>query len=346
MQVQRARFVSLALGPLLPLLLPSGAFGDDRPVLSLPLVCQPHRTCFIQNYVDIDPGREARDYMCGRATYDKHSGVDFRLLSAAATNPPVNVLASADGTVKAIRDGVQDVFFKKAKPQDVAGRECGNGVILDHGGGWETQYCHMRQGSVRVAKGQTVKRGDPLGDAGFSGLADFAHVHISVRHDGRTIDPFLPDAVEGKCDTNARGPGLWEPQAAAAFPYKNGETIGVGFAGVPPTVESLEADHSNVVALTPSSPALILYGRFINLQKGDQVRFVASGPRGDILDQQAPPLERDKATFVAFAGKRRLGDSWPVGRYSGRVELIRDKAVIATNLVEFDLNEASRQEAR
>ena len=342
MQLQRWRSAFLALGLLLPSLLVHEAVADDRPVLSLPLVCQPHKTCFIQNYVDIDPGRPATDYMCGGATYDKHSGVDFRLLSAAATTPPVSVLASADGTVKAVRDGVQDLFFKKAKPQDVAGRECGNGVIIDHGGGWETQYCHMHQGSVRVAKGQTVKRGDALGEAGYSGLADFAQVHISVRHDGKTIDPFLPDATDGKCDPNARGSGLWEPQAAAAFPYKNGEMIGADFAGAPPTVEGLEVDHRNVVPLTTASPALILYGRFINLMKGDQVHFTASGPGSEILDESAAPLERDKATYVAFAGKRRPGETWPAGRYSGRVELIRDKGVIATNIVTFDLNEASR----
>ncbi|CAA2143347.1 M23 family metallopeptidase [Hyphomicrobium sp. ghe19] len=353
MQLRRCRSAPAALGLLLTGLLAQGAASEDRPELSLPLACQPHKTCFIQNYVDIDPGRTAKDYMCGRATYDKHSGVDFRLLSAAATQPPVAVLASADGTVKAVRDGVADVFFKKAKPQDVAGRECGNGVILDHGGGWETQYCHMRQGSVRVAKNQTVKRGDQLGEAGFSGMADFAQVHISVRHDGKIVDPFLPD-VDGKCDPNARGPGMWQPAAAAAFPYKNGEMIGAAFAGAPPTVEALEINDRDVVPLTASSPAIILYGRFINLMKGDLVRFVASGPGSEIFDESAAPLERDKATYVAFAGKRRLLDAWPAGHYSGRVELIRDKGVIATNLVSFDLAGApgaepsvpSRQEAR
>ena len=138
-------------------------------------------------------------------------------------------LPPADGTVKGMRDGVADIFFKKAKPQDVAGRECGNGVIIDHGGGWETQYCHMKQGSVHVAKGQTVKRGDQLGEVGFSGMADFAHVHLTVRHDGKVVDPFLPDSVGGACLREASGPGLWEPAAAAAFPYKNGELIDCRF---------------------------------------------------------------------------------------------------------------------
>lgn len=328
----------LLLAPVLGFFPVPMARADDRPQLSLPITCQPHKTCFIQTYVDDDSGKGAKDYMCGSATYDKHSGVDFRLLSAAAaTKTPFAVVASADGTVKAVRDGVADVFFKAAKQQDVAGRECGNGVILEHGGGWETQYCHLRKGSVRVSKGQSVKRGDQLGEAGFSGTADFAQVHLSVRHAGKIVDPFLPDAAEGQCDPNAKGPGLWDPQAAAAFPYKNGEMIGAAFAGGPPDANALEIDDQDVVPLTPTSPGFVLYGRFINLKKGDRVNFTALGPGGELFDETSAPLERDKATFVAFVGKKRGKDPWPVGHYDGRVALLRDGGIIATNVVATDV---------
>jgi Peptidase family M23 len=337
MRSRRRWFASLALAPLLACVPGQTLRADDRPQLSLPLACQPHKTCFIQTYVDVDPGKGIKDYMCGSATYDQHSGVDFRLLSAAAViKTPVPVLAAADGTVKAVRDGVADVFFKKAKPQDIAGRECGNGVIIDHGNGWETQYCHLHQNSVHVAKGQAVKRGDQLGDAGYSGMADFAQVFLSVRHDGKVVDPFLPDA-DGKCDPNARGPGLWEPMAAAAFPYNSGEMIGADFAGAPPDVSALEVNDRDVVPLTPTSPTLVLYGRFINLKKGDRVHFVATGPRGAIFDEFAQPLGKNKATFVAFTGKRLGNDPWPTGHYDGRVALVRDGGVIATNLVTFEM---------
>lgn len=318
--------------------LSSHALAQERPQLSMPLVCQPHKTCFIQTYVDDDPGRGAKDYMCGTATYDKHSGVDFRLLSAAAaTTTPFAVIASADGTVKAVRDGVTDVFFKAAKPQDVSGRECGNGVILEHADGWETQYCHLRKGSVRVSKGQSVKRGAQLGEAGYSGTADFAQVHLSVRHNGKIVDPFLPDAPQGSCDPNAKGPGLWEPEVAAAFPYRNGEVIGAGFAGGPPDVNALEADDQDIVALNATSEGFVLYGRFINLKKGDRINFTALGPGGELFDETSDPVDRDKATFVAFVGKKRGNDPWPTGHYDGRVALVRDGGIIATNVVSADV---------
>ena len=41
--------------------------------------------------------------------------------------------------------------------------------------------------------------------------------------------------------------------------------IAAGFAGAPPDVNALEADDRDVAPLTPLSPALLLYGRFINL---------------------------------------------------------------------------------
>jgi hypothetical protein len=313
------------------------AQADERPVLSLPIACTPHKTCFIQNYVDLDPGPGVHDYACGTATYDQHSGVDFRVLSADAAKAPVAVLAAADGTVKGVRDGVADAFFNKANAQEVAGRACGNGVILDHGGGWQTQYCHMKQGSVRVAEGQAIKRGDRLGDVGYSGMADFAQVHLTVRHDGKIVDPFLPDSVAGACKRDAKGPGLWEPAAAAAFPYKNGEMLTAAFAGAPPDASALEVDDGDVAPLTPVSPTLVLYGRFINLLKGDRIHFKASGPEGDIFDETTAALDRAKAVYVAFAGKRRDEASWPVGRYDGRVELVRENALIATKVLTFEL---------
>ena len=38
--------------------------------LALPLDCTLGETCFIQNYVDNDPGAGAADFTCGTLTYD------------------------------------------------------------------------------------------------------------------------------------------------------------------------------------------------------------------------------------------------------------------------------------
>lgn len=322
----------------------AGAAATERPELTLPVDCEPGKSCFIQHYVDLDAGSATRDYMCGTATYDNHRGVDFRLLSAAASAVGVPVRAATGGTVKAVRDGVADAFRNASNAPDIKGRECGNGVVIDHGGGWETQYCHLKQGSVRVSKDQTVERGAHLGDVGFSGEADFAHLHFTVRHKDRVVDPFLPDAVDGACDRSRRTAGMWAPQIATKLPYKAGEIIGWGFADAAPEYRALERNHEAISPPNALSPALLFYGRFINLVAGDRVRVVIVGPGGSFAEELSLPIARNKPIVVSYAGKKRKSEPWRPGVYEGRVELLRDGAVIATRIAAISIApaEASR----
>ena len=72
--------------------------------------------------------------------------------------------------------------------------------MIEHGEGWTTQYCHMRQGSVRVRKGDRVAAGAPLGFVGLSGGSEFPHLHIVARHDDRVVDPFTGSEMTAGCD--------------------------------------------------------------------------------------------------------------------------------------------------
>ncbi len=58
------------------LLAPAQAGAFD---LALPLDCDMTDTCFIQQYLDHDPGPGAIDYTCGPLAYDAHEGTDFAL---------------------------------------------------------------------------------------------------------------------------------------------------------------------------------------------------------------------------------------------------------------------------
>jgi hypothetical protein len=305
----------------------------------LPLSCEPGTTCFIQSYVDVDPGSGSRDFRCGSATYDGHKGVDFRLLSVAAARTGVSVLAAADGTVRGARDGMQDAFVDAANQQSIADRECGNGVVIDHGQGWETQYCHMRKGSVAVRTGQHVARGTRLGEVGYSGLTQFPHVHISVRHNGAVVDPFSGAGQDNSCRATAptSSDTLWEDAVLSAFSYVNGEVIGAGFTADRVSTAMLEADHQPQPP-DAASPALVFFARFINLVSGDKVRMRVSGPAGYAIAYETPPLDRNKASYVATAGRRRTTERWPSGAYEGAVDLIRGERVIASRAgVRLDL---------
>ena len=160
----------------LALATPAGAID-----LALPADCTLGDTCYIQQYFDHDPGPGAQDFTCGGLSYDGHDGTDIALPSRAAMAAGVAVLAAAAGTVTGTRDGLAD--FAPVVP----GKECGNGVIIDHGQGWQTQYCHMKQGSITVHPGDSVTSGTPLGRIGQTGLADFPQLHPTLCHEIRTI---------------------------------------------------------------------------------------------------------------------------------------------------------------
>ena len=112
---------------------------------------------------------------------------------------PPYVVAAADGKVLRVRDGVEDVSITGRGRESVANSECGNGVVVEHGNGWETQYCHMAKGSLSVKPGDTVKAGDRLGRIGLSGMTEFPHLHFTLRKDGKVVDPFAHGAPAKSC---------------------------------------------------------------------------------------------------------------------------------------------------
>jgi murein DD-endopeptidase MepM/ murein hydrolase activator NlpD len=63
----------------------------------------------------------------------------------------------------------------------------GNRVIIDHGNGYQTLYAHMS--SISVGVGQTVNRGDVIGNVGSTGRSTGPHLHFEVRRGGELLDP-------------------------------------------------------------------------------------------------------------------------------------------------------------
>ena len=141
----------------------------EGPRLSIPIACEVGRTCEVQHYVDRDPSPASSDYQCGSLTYDTHDGTDFRVPTMAAQKAGVDVVAAADGKVLRVRDGVEDVSMSGRGRESVANTECGNGAVVDHGNGWEAQYCHMAKGSLAVKPGDR-RHGLPPGEDGRAGL--------------------------------------------------------------------------------------------------------------------------------------------------------------------------------
>lgn len=63
----------------------------------------------------------------------------------------------------------------------------GNRVIIDHGNGYKTLYAHLSK--VYVSVGQSVNRGDQIGQMGSTGRSTGIHVHFEVYKGGTRVDP-------------------------------------------------------------------------------------------------------------------------------------------------------------
>jgi murein DD-endopeptidase MepM/ murein hydrolase activator NlpD len=259
----RPRLSLLASG-LLALAATACSFGASaqEPSFRLPVACEIGRTCFIQHYVDRDPGPDSQDYQCGTLTYEGHNGTDIRVPTMAGQKAGVDVVAAAGGRVLRMRDGVEDTSIAGRDRASVRNTECGNGAVVDHGQGWETQYCHMAKGSMAVKPGDTVKAGDKIGRIGLSGLTEFPHLHFTVRRDGKVVDPFAAGAPDKAC---GGGKSLWDQSIQQALAYQPGSVLNKGFATGPVTMEAIESGAAERETPTTKSPALVAYVRAIGL---------------------------------------------------------------------------------
>ena len=230
-----------------------------------------------------------------------------------------------NGRVVAARDGMPDDGGPDLAAGAIKGRECGNGVVVDHGVGWETQYCHLQMGSIRVRKGETVQAGQQLGLVGLSGLTQFPHLHLTVRRNGQAVDPFAPAGSNGTC---AGGGGLWEPSVAAAMPYVPRAVLNAGFSARIPSMEAVETGELERSRPAPGASVLTFYVRTLHLKAGDTQEIRITGPDGKVLaESKVRPLDRDKAQYLAYAGVRLAGPP-PAGLYRGLYRVIADGKIV------------------
>jgi len=96
-----------------------------------------------------------------------HSGLDIAAPEGASIEAPSAAVVVATG----------DYFFN------------GKTILLDHGHGLISMYCHLSQ--INVLQGERVNTHDVIGLVGKTGRVTGPHLHWSVSLNNARIDPFL-----------------------------------------------------------------------------------------------------------------------------------------------------------
>ena len=306
----------------------------------LPISCTPGRNCWIVNYVDADRSKNAIDYACGHKVYNKHKGTDFAVrdlavmrrgfeVTVGSVPKPIDrgvpVVAAADGVVLGVRKGMRDVNYRKiGGVKALKGKDCGNAVRIQHAGGWVTQYCHMRNKSVKARRGTRVKAGQWLGFVGLSGRTEFPHLHFQVSRNKVIVDPFTGLSQGSGCGKSSAS--LWNKAALKQLTYRPTNIYMGGFVGGGPKANRARAGNYHNAKVPRTAAALNLWADIFGLRKGDALTFEIFAPNKTRILAAKLIIRRTQIRKFFTAKKRRTAKLWLPGSYRGVIRLVRKSA--------------------
>ncbi len=292
-----------------------------EPQLILPAACMPGQDCWVVNHVDMNPAPDkAEDFTCGKRTYEGHEGTDFGVRDLNAMKAGVSVLAAAPGKVLRVRDAMPDAQPSATEIASLLAdnKGCGNGVLVDHGGGWQSIYCHLKAGSITVKPDDQVTVGQSIAQIGQSGAAEFPHLHFGLFFEGKTVDPFSGTFAMDGCGKIKNPMWLY----GIHIEYEPLAIFAAGFSTVVPDFNHIRQDTSSPDKTTPAIDVLAFWVGLYGMRAGDQIMLRVTAPDGEIFAENKITQETDKSRQFYYVG-RKIGDPLLPGLYRATATIER-----------------------
>jgi hypothetical protein len=302
-------------------------FAQQSFQLQFPVKCTINKDCWVLNYVDDDSTSNWHDYKNGRQTYDGHTGVDIAIKNITKMKQGVDVVAAEGGFVITTRDGVPD---KNALAQDIDQLQnigCGNRVAIKHSGGWITDYCHMKNGSIKVKKGDFVSAGQAIGQIGMSGLTEFPHMHMNLQQNNQFFDPFT--GLE-RYTKGVKNP-LWSSETLQKLVYKPLVVYNVGVSDEIPTFLNIRQEKYKNNSLSFFSNMMIIWVDMFHVETGDTIDILVKTKSGTPFIKQHIVIDKSNAKKLLYVGKKKPTNGFAKGTYNVQISFKRPKANIDDN---------------
>lgn len=307
----------------------------------VPLDCDYGKDCFIEYYFDHEKAEDkAVDYSCGHLTRDGQTSTDFKLRNHQQMAEGVNVLAADDGIVKYVRSNVMDINVNLIGKESISGKECGNGIIIEHKRGYFSQYCHLAQGSITVKVNEEVKRGQKIGQVGLSGDTSFPHLQFTVIKDKTPIDPFTGEDPATESSYTACGSldiyPLWDRKTEKYLRYITTALLNTGFTSRVPHASGAREGKFSRATLKDNSKFLVFWVDILGIEQNDELKLTIVGPDGSIVSSKNKIFDEHKRHFFDFVAKRtETGKKLQAGEYMGHIELIRNEAALKQTVIDY-----------
>jgi hypothetical protein len=179
----------------------------------------------------------------------------------------------------------------------------------------------LRRGSIAVRRGERVEAGTVLGAVGLSGKTEFPHLHITVRHGGRVVDPFRGEGPQAGCGAGERP--LWERATLEALADAPGALYNFGVAGTLPNEREARAGDLRGRELPADAPALAAWVEAFGVEPGDVLEITVAGPDGARVIAHRSAIDKRQARIFRAVARKRGAALWPRGEYQVRIALAR-----------------------